>query len=53
MTAPLTVESAARLLDAVRADLGRVLIGQEAVVEGVLTGLLAGGHVLLEGTPGL
>ena len=53
MTAPLTVETAARLLDAVRADLGRVLIGQEAVVEGVLTGLLAGGHVLLEGTPGL
>ena len=53
MTAPLTVEAAASLLDAVRADLGRVLIGQEAVVEGVLLGLLSAGHVLLEGTPGL
>ncbi|MCB9524401.1 MAG: AAA family ATPase [Myxococcales bacterium] len=38
---------------ALRTALGRVVVGQQAVVDGLLTGLLAGGHVLLEGTPGL
>ncbi len=33
--------------------IGRALVGQTAVVEQVLWGLLAGGHVLLEGAPGL
>ncbi len=32
---------------------GRVIVGQSAVVEEVLWGLLGGGHVLLEGAPGL
>ncbi|NOU34331.1 MAG: AAA domain-containing protein [Polyangiaceae bacterium] len=32
---------------------GRVIVGQNAVVEEVLWGLLGGGHVLLEGAPGL
>jgi tRNA/rRNA methyltransferase len=32
---------------------GRVIVGQAEVVRGVLTCLLAGGHVLLEGVPGL
>ena len=31
----------------------RMMVGQQDVVEGVLTALLAGGHVLLEGVPGL
>jgi MoxR-like ATPase len=34
-------------------EVGKALVGQTAVVEGVLTALLAGGHVLLEGVPGL
>jgi len=34
-------------------ELGKVIVGHEDVVEGVLTGLFAGGHVLLEGVPGL
>jgi len=34
-------------------EIGRVLVGQQDVVKGALTGLLAGGHVLLEGVPGL
>jgi MoxR-like ATPase len=33
--------------------LGQVIVGQAAVVEQVLTALVAGGHVLLEGVPGL
>ena len=33
--------------------LGRTIVGQHAVVEGLLLALLAGGHILLEGPPGL
>jgi len=36
-----------------REQVGRVMVGQEAVVEGVMTALFGGGHVLLEGVPGL
>jgi MoxR-like ATPase len=38
---------------AIEAEVGRVIIGQQEVVRGVLTCLLAGGHALLEGIPGL
>ena len=34
-------------------EVGRVLVGQEAMVARLLVGLLTGGHVLLEGVPGL
>lgn len=36
-----------------RSEMGRVLVGQDNVVEQVLACSLAGGHVLLEGVPGL
>ena len=36
-----------------QAEIGRVVVGQKYLVEGLLTGLLANGHVLLEGVPGL
>jgi MoxR-like ATPase len=36
-----------------RASLAEVVIGQEELVHGLLLGLLTGGHVLLEGVPGL
>jgi MoxR-like ATPase len=36
-----------------RAEIGKVIVGQRDIVDGVLTGLVAGGHVLLEGVPGL
>src|SRR5258707_3142419 len=38
---------------ALRAEIGKVIVGHDAVVEGTLLALLAGGHVLLEGVPGL
>jgi MoxR-like ATPase len=38
-----------RLLD----EVGRVVVGQRQLLEGLLTALLAGGHVLVEGVPGL
>ncbi|MDQ1191905.1 MoxR-like ATPase [Brevundimonas vesicularis] len=37
----------------IRAEVGRMIVGQADVVDGVLTALMAGGHVLLEGVPGL
>ena len=36
-----------------RAEIGKAVIGQEAVIEAVLAALLAGGHCLLQGVPGL
>jgi MoxR-like ATPase len=45
-----------RFIEAARsieAEVGQVIIGQAEVVRGVLTCLLAGGHALLEGIPGL
>jgi MoxR-like ATPase len=40
-------------LTRVRAEIGKIIVGQQDVVDGVLICLLAGGHVLLEGVPGL
>ena len=40
-------------LNAVRREIAKIIVGQDDVVEGVLICLLAGGHVLLEGVPGL
>jgi MoxR-like ATPase len=42
-----------RLAADVLAELGRVIVGQRALLERLLIGLLADGHVLLEGVPGL
>src|SRR6516162_7718172 len=36
-----------------RQEVGKVIVGQDDIVEGTLAGLIAGGHVLLEGVPGL
>jgi len=37
----------------IEAEIGRVLVGQSEVVRGTIIAMLAGGHVLLEGVPGL
>jgi MoxR-like ATPase len=36
-----------------RAEIGKVMVGAEAIVNGTLSAVFAGGHVLLEGVPGL
>jgi MoxR-like ATPase len=46
-------EAAAEKLARARAEIGKAVFGQERVVELTLTGILAGGHVLLVGAPGL
>src|SRR2546421_2153905 len=38
---------------ALEAEIGKVIVGQPEIVRGVLTCLFVGGHVLLEGVPGL
>jgi MoxR-like ATPase len=40
-------------LNRVRQEIGKIIVGQQDVVDGVLICLLSGGHVLLEGVPGL
>ncbi len=46
-------QRASQLAQAVRGELQKALIGQNSVIDDVLTALIAGGHVLLEGVPGL
>ena len=46
-------QKATALLQAIREELSKAVIGQPAVLDEVLIGLLAGAHILLEGVPGL
>src|ERR1700758_2688509 len=48
-----TLRLAVDRLNAVRREIAKIIVGQDDVVEGVLICLLASGHVLLEGVPGL
>ena len=47
------LSEAVERLDRVRKEIGKIIVGQGEVVDGVLICLLSGGHVLLEGVPGL
>src|SRR3989441_4573708 len=51
--AALRIEQAAVVLARVREEVGRAVVGQRRMVDRLLVGLLTGGHVLLEGVPGL
>ena len=44
---------AVELSAAVRAEIGRAVVGQESVLDEVVGAFIAGGHVLVEGVPGL
>jgi MoxR-like ATPase len=54
---PVPTESelsrAVELAASVRAEIGRAVVGQESVLDEVVAAFFAGGHVLLEGVPGL
>src|SRR5256885_2235955 len=41
------------ILAAVHAEVSKAVVGQDAVIWGLLAALLAGGHVILEGVPGV
>ena len=48
----MTVEEVQALAGEIRAEIAKVVVGQEATVELMLVALFAGGHILLEGPPG-
>jgi MoxR-like ATPase len=47
------IENASSFIDDVTTELDKVIVGQQYMVDRLLIGLLADGHVLLEGVPGL
>lgn len=47
------IQSASKFVDRLLQEVGRVVVGQKPMVERLLIGLLADGHVLMEGVPGL
>ncbi|MBI9097662.1 MAG: AAA family ATPase, partial [Spirochaetaceae bacterium] len=47
------VNDAKKLLSDVKTEVARKIVGQEAMIDGLLMGIIAGGHVLVEGVPGL
>jgi MoxR-like ATPase len=47
------VQRESAFIDAISHEVGKVIVGQRDMVERILIGLLTGGHVLLEGVPGL
>ncbi|MBI3899742.1 MAG: MoxR family ATPase [Gammaproteobacteria bacterium] len=53
MNAPITFPQGVELVRRLRTEVAKVFVGQEAIVEQALSALLIGGHVLLEGVPGL
>lgn len=53
MTSPSHPDAAREALLALRTEISRAVIGQEAVVSGLVIALLCRGHVLLEGVPGV
>jgi len=42
-----------KIIQDIKTEISKVLVGQEKMVEGLLAGLLCRGHILLEGVPGL
>jgi MoxR-like ATPase len=47
------IKEESRFVDLVQAEVGKAIIGQKHMVDRLLVGLLADGHILLEGVPGL
>jgi MoxR-like ATPase len=53
LSAPSTVQSLRDRFAAVRTEVGKAVVGQDGAVTGLIIALLTGGHVLLEGVPGV
>jgi len=53
MTRPTPAAQDAALSDAIAAQVRKRVVGQDVMVERLLVGILTGGHILLEGVPGL
>lgn len=46
-------QNLSQIIENIKTEISKVLVGQEKMVEGLLAGLLCRGHILLEGVPGL
>jgi MoxR-like ATPase len=53
MSTEQAIQSFREAYAGLRSEIGKVIVGHESIVEGTLIALFAGGHVLLEGVPGL
>ncbi len=53
LNTPMDFQQGVSLARTMRAEIAKVFVGQDALIEQTLTALFAGGHVLLEGVPGL
>ena len=47
------VQQQSAFVERISAEVGKVIVGQKTMIERIMVGLLTGGHVLLEGVPGL
>ncbi len=47
------VEEKYLLVNSIKTEIGKVIVGQEKLIEGLLIGLFTKGHILIEGVPGL
>ncbi len=47
------IQESHHLISSIRSEISKELVGQEKLVNALLTGLLTGGHILIEGVPGL
>lgn len=47
------VNAASEFVDNLRAEMGKVIVGQSYLIDRLILGLLANGHILIEGVPGL
>lgn len=47
------VKEQSAFVDAIKREMGKVIVGQERMIDGILIGLLTDGHILIEGVPGL
>ncbi|SHO80593.1 MoxR-like ATPase in aerotolerance operon [hydrothermal vent metagenome] len=45
--------SSRKIVDSIKNEISKVIVGQDKMIEGLLIGLLCRGHILLEGVPGL
>ena len=53
MTQDVRVQEFITSFEALRSEVEKVIVGHREIIDGVLMGMFAGGHVLLEGVPGL
>lgn len=47
------IRQESQFIEKMMSEIGKVVVGQKDMVEGIMMGLLTGGHILLEGVPGL